>query len=429
VTIYRAQVLDTPDDPFPGGVLRAESDAALRVVEGVITARGPFAEVWPTYAGEKVVDVRRGILLPGLVDTHVHYPQVRAIGALGMPLLDWLQTSALPEEAKLASPAYAREVAKEFLAGLISAGTTSALVFGSHFAGAVDTLFAEAGALGVRVTAGLVVSDRLLPEELLTTPNRAYEEAHGLVGRWHGVGRLRYAVTPRFSYSAGDDLLDSCAAVLKDVGGAWFTSHVNENPAEIAAVAELFEDAEHYVGTYDRHELVGNRSVLAHNVHPTDRELALLGGQGAAVSHCPTSNAALGSGLFPMRRHVDHDVRVALGSDVGAGTGFCLFKEGLQAYFVQRLLGSDGMLLTGAHLLHLATRAGALALGMGESVGDLSVGKQFDAILISPPTGDPLEVGLRHAATPDDALAKIFALAVPADVAAVWIGGDQVKGA
>ena len=429
MTIYRAQVLDTPDDPFTGGTLRTDSDAGLRVVDGVITARGPFAEVWPAYAGEDVVDLRRGILLPGLVDTHVHYPQVRTIGALGMPLLDWLEMSALPEEVKLASPAYAREVAQEFMDALICAGTTSALVFGSHFATAMDALFAEAGALGVRVTAGLVVSDRLLPQELLTTPNRSYEEAHGLIERWHGVGRLRYAVTPRFSYSAGDELLDACAAVLKDVPAAWFTSHVNENPAEVAAVAALFEDAEHYVGTYDRHELVGDRTVLAHNVHATDNELALLAAQGAAVAHCPTSNAALGSGLFPLRGHVSHGVRVALGSDVGAGTGFCLFKEGLQAYFMQQLLGADGLPLTGTHLLHLATRAGALALGMGDTVGDLSVDKQFDAIWVSPPVGDPLEIGLRHAASADDALAKIFALAVPADVAAVWIGGDQVKGA
>ena len=182
------------------------------------------------------------------------------------------------------------------------------------------------------------------------------------------------------------------------------------------------------MGTYDRHELVGDRTVLAHNVHATDNELALLAAQGAAIAHCPTSNAALGSGLFPLRGHVSHGVRVALGSDVGAGTGFCLFKEGLQAYFMQQLLGADGLPLTGTHLLHLATRAGALALGMGDTVGDLSVDKQFDAIWVSPSVGDPLEVGLRHAASADDALAKIFALAVPADVAAVWIGGDQVKG-
>ena len=167
-----------------------------------------------------MVDLRDGVLLPGLVDTHVHFPQVRAIGALGMPLLEWLDKCALPEECRLASPDYARAVAAEFCSGLISAGTTTALVFGSHFAAAVDALFTEAARLGLRVTSGLVVSDRSLPDDLLTTPQRAYDEAVGLAGSWHGVGRNRYAVTPRFSLSASEPILDACASVLDATPGA-----------------------------------------------------------------------------------------------------------------------------------------------------------------------------------------------------------------
>ena len=428
MTIYRGTFLDTPDSDGPtGNVLRADADIALRVVEGTIVERGADADVRGRHPDDDVVDLREGIVLPGLVDTHVHFPQVRAIGALGMPLLQWLDQSALPEEARLASVTYAREVATEFVAGLVSAGTTTALVFGSHFASAVDALFEEVERVGVRVTAGLVVSDRSLPDVLLSTPERSYDAAVALAGRWHGRGRWRYAVTPRFSYSASDDLLDSCRAVLKDVSGAWFTSHVNENAAEVAAVARLFADAEHYVDTYDRHGLVGPSTVLAHNVHATERELTLLASQGAAVAHCPTSNAALGSGLFPLRAHAEHGVRVALGSDVGAGTGFSLFKEGLQAYFMQQLLGADGLPLTAPDLLHLATRAGALALGLDDQVGDLSVGKQFDAVWLRPSVGDPLDVGLRHAACAEDALAKTFALACASDLAGVWVGGDRLK--
>ena len=158
-------------------------------------------------------------------------------------------------------------------------------------------------------------------------------------------------------------------------------------------------------------------------------ELVVLAARGASVAHCPTSNAALGSGLFALRRHVDHGVRVALGSDVGAGTGFCLFKEGLQAYFVQQLQGERGLPLSAPDLLHLATRAGALSLGQGEEVGDLSVGKAFDAVWVRPRAGDPLEVGLRHAASAEDALAKTFAMACSADVVGVWVGGDRLKSA
>ncbi len=429
MTLFLGTFLDTPDATAPSGVgLRAEAGAALRVVDGVITERGPAAELRASHPDDEIVDLREGLVLPGLVDTHVHFPQVRAIGALGMPLLEWLDRCALPEETRLASVDYAREVATEFVGGLVGAGTTTALVFGSHFAGAVDVLFEEVERVGLRVTSGLVVSDRSLPEALLSTPERAYEESVALTRRWHGRGRTRYAVTPRFSYSAGDDLLDACASVMKDVPGTWFTSHVNENQAEIAEVARLFAEADHYVDTYDRHGLVGPSTVLAHNVHPTDRELSLLAAQGASVAHCPTSNSALGSGLFPLRAHAEHGVRVALGSDVGAGTGFSLFKEGLQAYFMQQLLGPAGVPLASPDLLFLATRAGALALGLDHEVGDLSVGRQFDAVWVRPPVGDPLEVGLRHASDAEDALAKTFALATPGHVAGVWVGGDRVKG-
>jgi guanine deaminase len=426
MTLVRARVLDTPDDPFTGGVLRHEDDGGLLVTDGVIAERGPWTTLRVAHPDEEVLDLRGGVLLPGFVDTHVHYPQVRVIGSLGLPLLEWLDRCALPEECRLADAAYAEVVAREFVEGLVGAGTTTALVFGSHFAPAVDALFEEVSRVGLRVTSGLVVSDRGLPEPLLTTPERAYAESRALAQRWHGAGRTRYAVTPRFSYSTTEATLDACAAVLKDEPGTWFTSHVNENPDEVTAVSRLFADALHYVGTYDAHGLVTERAVLAHNVHPTDDELRLLAGHGAAVAHCPTSNSALGSGLFPLRRHVEHGVRVGLGSDVGAGTGFSLLKEGLQASFMQALLGADGYPLTPAHLLHLATRAGALALGL--DVGDLSEGRPFDAVWICPEAGDPLDVGLRHAGSADDALAKVFALGTPADVAGVWVEGERLAG-
>ncbi len=427
MTLVRARVMDTPDDPFAGGVLRHDEDAGLLVTDGVVRRRGPYESLRPAYPDEDVLDLRAGVLLPGFVDTHVHYPQVRVIGAIGQPLLHWLEHCALPEECRLADPSYAGEVASEFVSGLVAAGTTSALVFGSHFPDAVDLLFEEVTRVGLRVTAGLVVSDRGLPEPLLTTPERAYDESRDLAARWHGIGRTRYAVTPRFSYSTTEATLDACAAVLKDEPGTWFTSHVNENPDEVTAVSELFADALHYVGTYDAHGLVGERTVLAHNVHPTDDELTMLAGRGAAVSHCPSSNSALGSGLFPFRRHVEHGVRVALGSDVGAGTGFSLLKEGLQASFMQALLGPAGLPLTPAHLLFLATRAGALALGLDE-VGDLGVGRAFDAAWLVPEPGDPLDIGLRHAASAEEALAKVFALGTTSDVAGVWVAGERIKG-
>jgi guanine deaminase len=428
VTLYRGPVLDTPSDPFLVGpdALAAESDGAIVVRDGVILARSSYDGLAGEHRDEDLVDLRDGILLPGLVDTHVHYPQVRVIAGLGMPLLEWLERCALPEEAKLAEDAYAEVVADEFLAGLARAGTTTALVFGAHFASAMEIFFAAAARSGLRISAGQVVSDRLLRPDLLTTPDVALAEGRKLIERWHGEGRVRYAVTPRFSLSASEPLLDVCAELLEVATGVWFTSHLNENTAEVANVVELFSRAGHYLGSYAQHGLVTPRSVFAHNVHARDSELELLASTAAWVAHCPTSNAALGSGLFPFRRHVQHGVRVSLGSDVGAGTGFSLFKEGLQAYFMQQLLGAEGLPLTPTHLLHLCTRAGAQALGLDHRIGDLQAGKEFDALWLRPAEGSTLAMGLQHAADAYDALAKIFALATPADVARVWVGGDEI---
>jgi guanine deaminase len=422
MTLYRGRILDTPDDPFAGGKLRAEDDAGLLVSDGAIIERGPFTQVRSRHPAETVVDLTDGVLLPGFVDTHVHFPQLRAIGGLGMPLLDWLDRCALPEEARLADLGYARTIARQFVAALLDAGTTTALVFGAHFAPAVDALFQAAADAGLRITSGLVVGDRELRDDLHTNPQRAYDEGRALARQWHRVGHARYAVIPRFSLSCTDELLDACAALHRDVDGSWVTSHINENPAEIVAVRQLCRTTS-YLASYDRHGLVDGRTVLAHNVHPTHDELRRLAATGASVAHCPTSNAALGSGLFPLDRHLAAGVRIALGSDVGAGTGFSLFKEGLQAYFIQQLRGADGVPLTAAHLLYLATGAGAAALGLDDQIGDLSPGKRFDAIWLRPDRGGTLSFVLQHADGADDALAKMFALATPSDVGRVWIDG------
>lgn len=419
-TIFHAQVLDTPEDPFIGGELRAE-ECALAVCEGIITFRGPLAQARQMFPDAPVQHVP-GLLLPGLVDTHVHFPQLRIIGGLGMPLLDWLEQCALPEEARMGEPAYAAAVAEEFLGGLIQAGTTTALVFGAHDAGATDTLFRAAQAHGYRMTAGLVVGDINLRPDLHTTPERARAEAAELIHRWHGHGKLRYAVTPRFALSSTPELLEACQDSLHEAPGVMMTSHVNENLAETEAVAELFPRSQGYSDVYSDFGLLSERAVLAHNVHAPVPELQRLAGTGAAVAHCPSSNSALGSGLFPMRDHLQTGVPVALGSDVGGGTGLSLFKEGLQAYYHQQLR-PDGLPLGPEHLLYLATTAGAQALDRPE-VGHLSEGMAFDAIALEPEAHSPLAAILRHAPDASRALAAVFATGTSADISTVWMHGE-----
>ncbi|HML51918.1 MAG TPA: guanine deaminase [Propionicimonas sp.] len=426
MTLYRAMVLDTIGTTIADCELRVDADAGIAVRGGVVLARGPFAEMSARFPDEPVETLADGIMLPGLVDTHLHVPQVRAMGGIGLPLLGWLERYALPEEQRLADRSYAEIIAAEFIDQLLAAGTTTALAFGAHFAPAVDAVFAAAAQAGVRLITGLVVSDRGLPEALLTTPEDAYAQGLELAQKWHGTARLGYAVTPRFSLSASEAMLESCAALQRAVPGAWFTSHINENDQEIAEVKALFGVPD-YLASYTDAGLVDGSTVLAHNLHPQPSELGVLVERGAAVAHCPSSNAMLGSGPFGLRQHVDAGVTVSLGTDVGAGVGFSLLSEARHAYMTQRQLGERGYDLSAAQLLYLATTAGARALGLHNRIGDLGEGKQFDAILINPWNNPALMGSLRTSDSAEAALAAVFTLSGPGDVQRVWIGGQQVR--
>ena len=425
-TLIRAQLLHTPRDPFADPTaLEAYSDGAVAFADGRILASGDYWRVREEYPNAELVDARDAVLLPGLVDTHVHYPQLPIIGAMGLQLLDWLQTRALPEEERFADVSYATQAAEVFVQALAANGTTTALVFGSHFLDAQHALFEAAERAGLRIASGLVVSDRRVPSKLQRSPEKAEEDGRELLERWHGRGRLRYAVTPRFSLSCSDGMLEICGSLLTTAPGVLFTSHINENPAEIAEVRDVFPWAGDYLATYERFGLVGARSVFAHDVHASCGELQRLAGSHASVAHCPSSNAMLGSGIFPMSRHRHHGVQIALGTDVGAGTGLSMLNEGLAAYAMQSVL-PGGERLSPAHLLYLATKAGAQALGLADSIGDLQPGKSADFVLLRAPAGGTLHHALAQSPSADATLGALFTLAREEAVSEVRVEGQVV---
>jgi guanine deaminase len=425
-TILRARIAHTPRDPFlETDALETYDDGGVAFDDGTILATGAYAEISKAHPDAGTIDRRDCFLFPGLVDTHVHYPQIAVIGAMGLQLLDWLATRTLPEEVKMGDPAHARKTAQRFVRALAANGTTSALVFGSHFPDAQQALFEEAEQAGLRIASGLVVSNRNLLPELEVAPDEAYTDSKRLLERWHGVARLRYAVTPRFSVSCDEPMLEACRALLDEHPGALFTSHVNESPGEIEFVRELFPNARDYVGTYEDAGLLRECSVLAHNVHVSDDELARLAAAKTAIAHCPSSNAFLSSGIFAMAKHVEHGVRFGMGTDVGAGTGLSMLKEGLVAYHVQ-MVRDQGHMLGPAHLLFLATAAGARALGHEHLTGDLTPGKAADLLLLKPPAGSTLEAVLEHSPNWEAALGAIFTLAREESVLEVRVGGDVV---
>ncbi|WP_456480920.1 guanine deaminase [Oceanithermus sp.] len=423
--ILRASLLHATGKELLEARLEAIGDGGVYLEGGRIADTGPFAEVRARHPEAPVRRLAGGLLLPGFVDAHVHYPQTGVIGALGLDLLDWLERVTLPAEARFADAAYARREARTFLRALVGSGTTRALVFGSHYAPAQAALFEEAEALGFPLTSGLATGDRNLRSELHTTPERAYEENQALIERFHGKNGLRYAVTPRFALAASEALLEVSGALLRAHPDLHFQTHLNENPHEIEAVARLFPAARDYLDVYDRFGLVGPRAVFAHDVHPNPRELERLAAADAWVAHCPSSNAFLGSGLFPMRTHLTAGARFALGSDVGAGTRFSLLGEAMDAYKTQRVR-EDGVNLSAAALLWLATRAGAAALAQGDEAGGLESGMSADLVWLRPLPNSTLEAVLKHAESAEHAMGALFALAREAEVAAVWIRGRLV---
>ena len=428
--LFRGTIFHTPENPFPLDIsdpaaLTCYQDGGLLIDDGRIVVCGEYAAIRDAHPGAATVDWRGGFIVPGLIDAHVHFPQVRIIGAMGRTLLDWLDAVALPEEARMADRGYAAETARLFVHALASHGTTAALVFGAHFADATAELFEAASASGLRVASGMVLSDRLLRPELHVSAEQALQDSTTLIRRYHKRGRLRYAVTPRFAYSTTESMLEVCQQLMTDHPDVLLQTHINESTTEIGELARLFPWARDYLAIYERYELSGRRSVMAHNIHATSSEIARLADAGTAVAHCPGSNAALGSGWFPLRRHIDAGVTCALGTDVGGGLGFGMLKEGLHAYLMQRL-APDPKALDAARLLYLSTRGGAVALGLANEIGDFRPGKAADFVYLHPPRGSVLEASVRHAAEPAHALASLFTLAGPESVREVRVEGTIV---
>lgn len=377
---FRAEIVSVPHDPRVAGdeAVLHEADGLLVVEDGVIVARGPYEQVIEGFPGLEVEDHRGRLMVPGFVDTHIHYPQTERIAAYGLQLLGWLDEHIFPAERAFADIAHAREVSGFFLDELLRHGTTSALVFATVHETSVDALFEAAVERNMRIASGKVLMD-LGPDGLRDTPETARAESEALIARWHGKGRLTYAVTPRFALTSSDAQLGVAGDVLAAHPGTLMHTHISENVDEIAAVLGRFPDARDYLDVYDSFGLVGDRSIFAHGIHLSDRECCRLKESGAGVALCPTSNLFLGSGLFDLARLDGHGVKIGLGTDVGAGTSFSMLSTMGEAYKVCQLRGAP---LDPFRALWLATAAGAAMLGMGDKVGSLTPGQEADFLLL-----------------------------------------------
>ena len=425
LSAIRGEIVHFVADPaHHAHALEHFADGVLVVRDGHVAECGPAPELLARLpAGTPLTDYRGKLILPGFVDTHVHYPQTDIIASHGEQLLEWLEKYTFPAERRFADPTHAAEVASFFCDQLLRNGTTTAAAFATVHAASVDALFEAARARRMRLITGKVLMDRNCPDALRDTAQGGYAESKALIERWHGRDRLLYAVTPRFAPTSTPAQMQLAGQLFAAHPGVFLQSHLAENHAEVAWVAQLYPQARSYLDVYARHGQLGARAVFAHCIHLDETDRRRMADTGTAMSFCPTSNLFLGSGLFDLRGARELGVRVGLGTDIGAGTSFSMLQTMNEAYKVLQLAGQS---LSAAGAFHLATLGGARSLYLDDRIGNFATGKEADFVVLDPRATALLE---RRSAACTSLAERLFVLMMLGDdrtVAATHLMGDAV---
>ncbi|RFT03428.1 guanine deaminase [Edwardsiella anguillarum] len=388
----RGSILDvtrTVTDPQEvESALRFIEDGLLLIRNGKVDWCGSWEEGRERIpASIRVRDYRGKLIVPGFVDTHIHYPQSEMVGAYGEQLLEWLNKHTFPTERRYNDLDYAREMSNFFLKQLLRNGTTTALVFGTVHPESVDALFEAASHINMRMIAGKVMMDRNAPDYLLDDAQSSYEQSKALIERWHKNGRLLYAVTPRFAPTSSPEQLAMAQRLREEYPDTYLHTHLCENRDEIAWVKSLYPHHDGYLDVYHQYGLTGKNCVFAHCIHLEEKEWDCLSDTGSSIAFCPTSNLYLGSGLFNLQKAWRKRVKVGMGTDIGAGTTFNMLQTLNEAYKVMQL---QGCRLSAYEAFYLATLGGAASLGLDDRIGNFLVGKEADFVVLEP-TATPLQ--------------------------------------
>lgn len=424
VTALRGPLISCSDDPFLVGAKAAfthEPDGLVICRDGAIEAVGPYFALKDRLpAGSEVAHWPDCLIAPGFIDTHVHYVQTGMVGSRGKPLLDWLDHHTFPAEQEFADPEHARQMASVFCDELLRNGTTSAAVFCAVYPHSVDALFAEAARRDMRIVAGKVLMDRNAPQPLRDTAQSGYDESKALIARWHGRGRALYAVTPRYAATSTRAQLRAAGALMDEHPDVLMQSHIAESLEEVARVRALYPERRNYLDVYDKHGLVGPRSLFAHGIHLDAAELHRCRQSGAALAHCPTSNLFLGSGLFRLRDVKDAGIRVGIGTDIGAGTSFSMLATLGAACNVAQLQNRP---IGPVEAFFLATLGGARALGLQDRIGSLRAGGEADLVVLDPKATPLLALRCARVQSIEEMLAVLMTLGDDRAVRATYVAG------
>jgi guanine deaminase len=401
-------------------------DGIVVVADGRIARVGEAAAILPTLPPDVPVDHHPGALvMPGFIDLHIHYPQTQVIASYGTQLLEWLQRYTFPEEQKFADAGHAAAVARFFCDELLRNGTTTAAAYCTVHPQSVDALFTEAARRNLRLIAGKVLMDRGAPPGLLDTAQRGYDHSKALIARWHGQGRLHYAVTPRFAITSTEAQLEAAGTLLAEHPDLFMQTHLDENREEIATVRSLFPWSRHYADVYDRFGLLGPRALLGHCIHLEDAERARLSESRAVAVFCPSSNLFIGSGLFDLAKACDarFPLRVGLATDVGGGSSYSMLRTAADAYKVLQLQGQS---LSALQAFYLMTLGNARAASLERCIGTLAEGQDADLVVLDSRATPAMAHRME---TVSDLSQELFVLMTLGDSHAVqttYVAGDRV---
>ncbi|HVW91322.1 MAG TPA: guanine deaminase [Devosia sp.] len=424
-TVLRGRVLTftgEPDGIDDSASYRYWDDGAVFINDGKIVSVGDYHK--NNIAGAAVIDHHPHLILPGLIDAHAHYPQMQVIGAYAGALLEWLDKYTFLEEQKFADEAHARRIAGKFLDELIRHGTTTAAAYCSVHKASAEVYFEAAEARGMLAIAGKVMMDRNAPAGLLDTPQQGYDDTRELIGRWHGKGRARYAITPRFAITSSPAQLEMAEALVREFPDAYVQTHLSENLAEIELARELYPNLGDYTGIYQRYHLLGPRTLLGHSIHLSHREVEALAETRSVAVFCPTSNLFIGSGLFDYERLRERGVRIAVASDVGGGTSYSMLRTMDEGY---KVLQARGQRLNPLRSFYMMTLGNARALSLEGTIGSIEPGADADLVVLDARATPQMALRME---TVDSLANELFLLQTCGDdraVAEVYVAGKPMK--
>jgi guanine deaminase len=422
--ILKGQVLSYTQSPFGSDADTATRvDEAVAIKDGKIAGRGTLAEMQALLPGAAVTDHGDKLITAGFVDAHVHYPQTAMIASWGKRLIDWLNSYTFPEEMRFADRAYADEIANRYLDLTAAHGTTTVASYCTIHPESVDAIFTAAQERGARIVAGKTCMDRNAPDGLRDTAQTGYDGSKALLEKWHGVDRLSYAITPRFSPTSTPEQLEAMGALWAENPDCLMQTHLSEQTDEIEWVKGLFPDARDYLDTYEKFGLLGGRGLYGHAIYLEERERARLREHGAALIHCPTSNTFIGSGLFDMNGLMNEGQRIGLATDTGGGSSFSMLRTMAAAYEIGQLRGTP---LHAAELWWLATQGSATALRMDDKIGNIAEGMEADLVVVDLASTPAIAQRSERAADLWEAIFPTIMMGDDRAIAEVWINGKRV---